>query len=224
MFSRMFPKFLENLCMKWIEVAQSCLTLCDPMGCSPPGFSVHGVLQARILEWVFPSPGDLPDPGIEARSPALQADTLTSEPPGRCTKNICWENEWLQHEVHGNNSGVTCHRDRWQSTWIPGWDGGQATFFLPAGPDQWLYVTFWEMLSPACHHSVMNGHSTCISFLGLSRHEVMMQWCWLFCRGVGRLIWLQSTVLYWGCRISLRFVQRDNLPLERGGNVFFKAN
>ena len=34
------------------EVAQSCLTLCDPMDCSPPGFSVHGILQARILEWV----------------------------------------------------------------------------------------------------------------------------------------------------------------------------
>ena len=30
---------------------QSCLTLCDPMDCSPPGFSVHGILQARILEW-----------------------------------------------------------------------------------------------------------------------------------------------------------------------------
>ena len=34
------------------EVTQSCLTLCDPMGCSPPGSSVHGILQARILEWV----------------------------------------------------------------------------------------------------------------------------------------------------------------------------
>ena len=32
-------------------VAQSCLTLCDPMDCSPPGFSVHGILQAGILEW-----------------------------------------------------------------------------------------------------------------------------------------------------------------------------
>ena len=31
---------------------QSCPTLCDPMGCNPPGFSVHGILQARILEWV----------------------------------------------------------------------------------------------------------------------------------------------------------------------------
>ena len=34
------------------EVAQSCLTLCDPMGCSLPGFSIHGILRARILEWV----------------------------------------------------------------------------------------------------------------------------------------------------------------------------
>ena len=35
-----------------VLVAQSCLTLCDPMHCSPPGSSVHGILQARILEWV----------------------------------------------------------------------------------------------------------------------------------------------------------------------------
>ena len=35
-----------------MKVAQSCLTLFDPMDCSPPGSSVHGILQARILEWV----------------------------------------------------------------------------------------------------------------------------------------------------------------------------
>ena len=35
-----------------VLVAQSCPTLCDPMDCNPPGFSVHGNLQARILEWV----------------------------------------------------------------------------------------------------------------------------------------------------------------------------
>ena len=40
---------------------QSCPTLCKPMDCSPPGSSVHGILQARILEWVaMPPPGDLP--------------------------------------------------------------------------------------------------------------------------------------------------------------------
>ena len=40
---------------------------CNPMDCSPPGSSVHEILQARILEWVvFPSPGDLTNPGIES--------------------------------------------------------------------------------------------------------------------------------------------------------------
>ena len=49
--------------------------------CSPPGFSVHGILQARYWSGLpFPSPGDLLDPGIEPGSPALQADSLLSEP------------------------------------------------------------------------------------------------------------------------------------------------
>ena len=49
-----------------VSVAQPCPTLCDPMDCSPPGSSVRGILQARILEWVaMPSPEDLPDLGIE---------------------------------------------------------------------------------------------------------------------------------------------------------------
>ena len=38
--------------MKWSEVTQSCPTLCDPVDCSPPGYSIHGILQARILEWI----------------------------------------------------------------------------------------------------------------------------------------------------------------------------
>ena len=60
--------------------AQLYLTACDPMDCSLPGSSVLGIFQARILEWVaFPSPEDLPDPGIEPRSPALQADSLLTE-------------------------------------------------------------------------------------------------------------------------------------------------
>ena len=45
-----------------------------------------GILQTEILEWVaMPSPGDLPNSGIEPRSPALQADSLLSEPPGKPT-------------------------------------------------------------------------------------------------------------------------------------------
>ena len=54
------------------------------MDCSLPGISVRRILQARILEWVaVPSPGDLPNPGIEPRSPALQVDSVPSEPPGK---------------------------------------------------------------------------------------------------------------------------------------------
>ena len=62
-----------------VLATQSCLTLCDPMNCSPPGFSVHGILQALILEWVAcPSPEDLSDPGIEHRSPTLQVEESIS--------------------------------------------------------------------------------------------------------------------------------------------------
>ena len=53
------------------------------MGCSPPVPCVHGIRQARVMELPFPSPGDLPDPGMEPGSPALQADSSPSEPPGK---------------------------------------------------------------------------------------------------------------------------------------------
>ena len=62
-------------------VAQSCLTLCDPMDCSLLGSSLHEISQARILP--FPSPGDLPNAEIESRSPALQVDSLPAEPQGK---------------------------------------------------------------------------------------------------------------------------------------------
>ena len=68
---------------KKVLVAQSCPTLCDPMDYRPPGSSVHGILQARILEWV-PIPFSRGSfPRIEPGSPALQADSLQSKPPGK---------------------------------------------------------------------------------------------------------------------------------------------
>ena len=66
--------------------AQLCPTLCDPMECSPPGFSVHRIFQARILELPFPSLGDLLDPGIEPTSlvfPALASGFFITAPPGK---------------------------------------------------------------------------------------------------------------------------------------------
>ena len=62
----------------YMHVAQSCLTLCNSMD-----YIVHGILQARILDWVaIPSLGDLPNQGIKPRSLTLQADSLPVEPPG----------------------------------------------------------------------------------------------------------------------------------------------
>ena len=65
-----------------VLVAQSCPTFLWPMDCSWPGLSVHEILQARILAWAaIPFSRNLPDPGIEPRSPALQVNSLPSEPP-----------------------------------------------------------------------------------------------------------------------------------------------
>ena len=64
--------------MKMI-VSQLCLTLCNPMD-----YTVYGILQARILEWVVvPFSRDIPNPGIKPRSPALWENSLPAEPPGK---------------------------------------------------------------------------------------------------------------------------------------------
>ena len=69
------------------SVTKQCLTLCNPVDHSPSGSSVHGILQARILGGLpFPSPGDLPNPGTEPRSPGsptLAGGVFTTEPPGK---------------------------------------------------------------------------------------------------------------------------------------------
>ena len=70
------------------EIALSCPTLCDCMDCLP-GSSVHGILQTRILEWAAISfSRDLPVSGIEPRSPALQPDSLLSEPLRKLLKKL----------------------------------------------------------------------------------------------------------------------------------------
>ena len=62
-------------------VTQWCLTRQDPIDCSPPGSSVHGILQARILEWVASSSSrGSSNSGIEPGSAALQADSLLFAP------------------------------------------------------------------------------------------------------------------------------------------------
>ena len=77
------------------------------MDCSPPGSSVSGILQARILEsgWPFPSPEDLSSPGIEPESPALQADSLPSEPPGKPFLKRSQDNHCRKKNIFNKGAG-----------------------------------------------------------------------------------------------------------------------
>ena len=75
-------------------VLRRVLTFGDPMVYSPPDSSVHGISQARILEYLlFQSPGNLLDPGIEPKSLTLQTDFLWSEPPAKPIK-VKWALRW----------------------------------------------------------------------------------------------------------------------------------
>ena len=150
----------SDMCHLQVLVSQLCPTLCDPMDWSPPGSSVHGILQARILEWLpFPSPGDFPDPGIKPRSPALQADSLSFEPPGKykpehltarqdfpefsfpqslkpTTFDVsptmsAWVLEWLQWVKTPVNTWQTCDMKQKQTFAVLSyWDFGAKIFLL----------------------------------------------------------------------------------------------
>ena len=88
------PGVLQSASMHALSL-QSCLTLCDPMDYSLPSFfSIHGLLQARIVEWLpCPSPEDLPDPGIKPASPmspALAGGFFTTSATGGAQRCSLW--------------------------------------------------------------------------------------------------------------------------------------
>ena len=99
---------------------QLSLTLCDPMDCNPPGSSVHGIFQARILECVASSRGSS-NPGIKPtslESPALAGIFFTTVPPGKPSdfriwtlilKSVCWSGpgEYSLHHLHESNSALS---------------------------------------------------------------------------------------------------------------------
>ena len=73
--SEIYTVYMMMIVRKGKWWSQSCATLCNPMD-----YTVHAVLQSRILDWVvFPSPGDLLNPGIKPRPPALRAYYLPAE-------------------------------------------------------------------------------------------------------------------------------------------------
>ena len=75
-----------------MSAGKSCPALWEPMDCSPPGSSVHGISRQEYWRRLpFPSPGDLPDPGTEpasSASPELAAGFFTTEPPGKANENL----------------------------------------------------------------------------------------------------------------------------------------
>ena len=77
----LFPELCNYFDLCVCVHAESSLTLCDTLDCSPPGSSVHGIFWVKILKWVaffFFSPEDLPDPRIETMTPELQEDSLSA--------------------------------------------------------------------------------------------------------------------------------------------------
>ena len=90
---------------------------CDRMDDSPPGSSVHGIFQARILEsgLLFPFPGDLPNPGIEPSSPAspaLAGKFFTTEPPGKPKFLLASSISCLSGVSHQHTWGVPMRSER----------------------------------------------------------------------------------------------------------------
>ena len=137
---------------KVVKVTQSCPTVSDHL-------SVHGILQARILEWIaIPFSRDIPNPGMEPVPPALQADSLLSELPG---KPLGERQELLYKE--------SCYRElgkgvkRWCLTYI----------YFPLLISQWSEEEFSSLDMLSAFHLLFSIHSlTYFLFLHLQKNPV----------------------------------------------------
>ena len=117
-------------------VAQLCPILCNPMDCSLPGSSVHGILQARVLEWVvIPFSRGSSDPGIKSESPALQANSLPLSHQANSRNRVgsqtqvCW------------TSLLQCSRDFW---YIFNGLGGESKDGM--GLNRWMVLLFKQQI------------------------------------------------------------------------------
>ena len=147
---------------------QSSLTLCDPMDCSPPGSSVHGILQARILEWVAISfsrgssqPRDLHNPGIKPRSPTLWktiyrlshqgslGETFYHEENGKPEagkERQSWghPSAWVHSDIHCDSAALRVCSSSFYSLWFHSWHFcSSLSHKFPGGESAkaWLVIT-----------------------------------------------------------------------------------
>ena len=130
MFEWLFPGSSWYVC---VSVVQSCLTLfLTPWTvCSLPRSSVHGVFQTRILDWVaFPFSKGSSQPGINSRSPTLQADSLPAEQPGKPRNTGVGSHSLLQGIFPPRNqTGVSCTAGGFFTSWAT-WMGNYLVFWL----------------------------------------------------------------------------------------------
>ena len=85
-----FPIFsFRYLGLLLVQLISHVWLFCDPIDCRPPDSSVHGISRQEYWSGLpFPSPGDLPDPGMEPASPALTGRFFTTKPPGTPWSNL----------------------------------------------------------------------------------------------------------------------------------------
>ena len=91
MFPFFWPCRAACICIVRVRAQslQSCPTVCDPMDCSPPGSSVHGILQGEYWSGLpRPPPGDLPNPETEPGSPVIAGRFFTTELPVKFFKTL----------------------------------------------------------------------------------------------------------------------------------------
>ena len=118
-------KWYVNSCCVYVKLLQLCPTLCDPVDYSTPGSSVHGILQARILEWVaMPSSRRSSQPRDQTCSSwdsCIASRFFTTEPPGKpkhlrdsVSSDSLWPHGWYTFRLlcpwdfPGKNSGCCC--------------------------------------------------------------------------------------------------------------------
>ena len=111
-----FKVFFRSL-MWSVKVTQSCLTLCDPMDCGLPGSSVHGIHQARILEWVAVLfSGGSSQLRDRSQVLPLQADSLPAEPPGS-PRILEWGSFSRGSSQPRNQTCSSCTASRFFTSW-----------------------------------------------------------------------------------------------------------
>ena len=135
-WKQLSTQFGSNLVCVCVLVTQSCLTLCNPMNYSPPGSSSMGFSRQEYLSGLpCPSPGDLPDLWIEPGSPALQVDSLPSEPSVYWALKVCEtciKRSWVQNMEKQKRKRTTFALP---NTWHP-----------PKYPVAWSYKRGFRLL------------------------------------------------------------------------------